>query len=211
MCDPADSLAHARTVSPRWVKWREAIQIGEYEQRFAQMEASGTATHGEADFIQRYRPQRTLDAGCGTGRVAIELDRRGFSVMGVDLDADMLAAAQAKAPHMDWSVQDLARMKLGETFDLIAMPGNVMIFCAPADRGLIVENLARHLPSAGLIIAGFSLEPRGYLLDQWDAHCQQAGLVLVERYATWDRDPWFAESNYHVSVHQRDGPRRTLP
>lgn len=188
-------------MSPRWVKWREATQIGDYEARFAQMESRGAATHGEADFIERYQPKRTLDAGCGTGRVAIELDRRGLSVLGVDLDADMLAAAQAKAPHMDWSVQDLARMQLDETFDVIAMPGNVMIFCAPADRSAIVENLARHLTHDGLLIAGFSLEPRGYLLEEWDVHCQQAGLAVMERYATWGRDPWFAESNYHVSVH----------
>ena len=38
------------------------------------MEADGTAAHGEADFIAAYAPSSVLDAGCGMGRVAIELE-----------------------------------------------------------------------------------------------------------------------------------------
>ena len=37
-----------------------------------------------------------LDAGCGTGRVAIELAARGFSVVGMDLDEAMLDTARAE-------------------------------------------------------------------------------------------------------------------
>jgi SAM-dependent methyltransferase len=203
LSQPPDDLANARAVSPRWVKWRQALSISDYEARFVEMDANGTATHGEADFIEQFRPNRCLDAGCGTGRVAIELARRGVSVMGVDLDADMLAAAKAKAPLLDWSVEDLATMRLSESFDLIAMPGNVMIFCKPTDRATIVANLSRHLTAQGLLIAGFSLEPRGYSLAEWDVDCVAAGLVLAERYATWDRQPWYSNANYHVSVHQR--------
>lgn len=199
----SDGLDNARAVSPRWVKWRQALSISDYEARFAAMDANGTATHGEADFIEQYQPRRCLDAGCGTGRVAIELARRGMSVMGVDLDADMLAAAVGKAPQMDWSVEDLATMQLGQSFDLIAMPGNVMIFCESSDRAKIVANLGRHLTEDGLLIAGFSLEPRGYTIAEWDTDCAAAGFSLAERYATWERGPWQHGSNYHVSVHQR--------
>jgi len=56
---------------------------------------------GEADFIEKEiggdRSVRILDIGCGTGRHAIELARRGYDVTGVDLAADMLARAAAKA------------------------------------------------------------------------------------------------------------------
>lgn len=40
---------------------------------------------------------RILDVGCGTGRHAIELARRGYSVTGVDLSSGMLLQAIAKA------------------------------------------------------------------------------------------------------------------
>ena len=41
----------------------------------------------------RFEPTTVLDAWCGTGRVAVELARRGVRVVGVDVDASMLATA----------------------------------------------------------------------------------------------------------------------
>jgi ubiquinone/menaquinone biosynthesis C-methylase UbiE len=42
-------------------------------------------------------PGRCIDLGCGTGRLAIDLAQRGFSVVAVDLSAEMLRVAAAKA------------------------------------------------------------------------------------------------------------------
>ena len=65
--------------------------------------AAGQNIHGEADVVEallaEYGGHTVLDAGCGTGRVAIELDRRGFPVTGVDADPDMLAAARDSPPN----------------------------------------------------------------------------------------------------------------
>ena len=126
----------------------------------------------------------------------------GFEVVGVDLDADMVAAARRKAPAMTWLVDDLARMQLPRRFDLVAMPGNVMVFCEPTDRGLIVHNMAQHLLPGGLLVAGFTLESGGYELAEWDEHCAASGLALVARYSTWSGDA-YAGGDYHVSVHRR--------
>ena len=52
------------------------------------------------------------------------------------------------------------------------------------------------------MVAGFQLD-RGYDLTAYDAACEDAGLSLVERYATWDREPFVAGGNYAVSVHRR--------
>src|SRR5262249_53540301 len=61
---------------------------------------------GEADLVESLMREaggtRVLDAGCGTGRVAIELARRGFSVVGLDSDTVMLDTARAKAPELSW-------------------------------------------------------------------------------------------------------------
>ncbi len=58
-------------------------------------------TVGECDFIdQELRGDRSvtiLDVGCGTGRHAIELTKRGYSVTGVDLSESQLARAREKA------------------------------------------------------------------------------------------------------------------
>lgn len=53
-----------------------------------------TGTQGEVDFLiehlQLTPEQRILDMGCGTGRHALELARRGYHVTGVDLSDGML-------------------------------------------------------------------------------------------------------------------------
>ena len=99
---------HAAHVAVRSrVKW----EGDEYQRRFDELAASGVDVHGEADFVMRFAPQSVLDAGCGTGRVGIELARRGIEVVGVDVDASMLATARKTAPddRMDQARPDDAR------------------------------------------------------------------------------------------------------
>lgn len=65
-------------------------------------------------------PERSvLDAGCGMGRVGIELARRGVDVVGVDLDDELLASARAEAPDIPRFTADLAAMRLPRRFGLV--------------------------------------------------------------------------------------------
>src|ERR1700682_2952550 len=71
-----------------------------YDERWDSLAASGVDVHGEAglgDPLLRSPGSGVLDAGCGTGRVAIELARRGYATVGVDVDRDLLARARDKA------------------------------------------------------------------------------------------------------------------
>jgi len=190
-------------VSERWTRWRESVDLHEYHQRWARKEAAGQSAHGEADFIESYRPSSVLDAGCGMGRVAIELARRGFDVEGTDLDPDLLAFARADAPHLRWDLGDLATVRMGRRYGMVAMPGNVMIFCRRTDREPIVRNLADHLEPDGLLVAGFSLDsaPGALTLSEYDDCCAVAGLLPVDRFATWERHPYLG-GDYAVSVHR---------
>jgi SAM-dependent methyltransferase len=169
--------------------------------------------HGEADFVERLGLRSVLDAGCGTGRVARELARRGLQTVGVDRDAGMLAVARDRAPHLEWREADLVAVDLGRTFDAIVLAGNVMLFLAPGTEGAVLTNLARHLGDGGLLVAGFQRMPRGLTLDRYDTLAAAAGLELVERWATWDRAPWRLSADYAVSVHRRvaggEGPAPT--
>ena len=87
---------------------------------------------------------RVLDAGCGTGRVAIELAARGFSVVGVDADSGMLSTARAKAPGLEWIEADLSDLtpRLDAEFDLVLLAGNVMIFLQPGSEGRVMNELS---------------------------------------------------------------------
>lgn len=190
-------------VSSRWAEWRQRVSLAEYHARWERMAERGEATHGEADFIEALRPTSVLDAGCGMGRVAIELHRRGIEVEGVDLDADLLQYARLNAPHLTWHHADLAAMRLDRSFHVVAMPGNVMIFCRDDARGAVIDRAAAHLQHGGLLVAGFSLDerPGALTLAEYDALCAGTGMELLDRFATWERDP-FAGQEYAVSVHR---------
>jgi ubiquinone/menaquinone biosynthesis C-methylase UbiE len=153
--------------------------------------------HGEATFVRAFGPASVLDAGCGTGRVAIELARHGVEVVGADVDESMLAHARELAPDIAWVRSDLAELDLGRTFDVVVMAGNVPLFTAPGTQDALVAGVARHV--GRFLVAGFGLN-RGYSVEEYDEHCAQAGLTLVERFATWDREE-FRGGDYAVSVH----------
>lgn len=173
----------------------------DYQARFDRLAATGADVHGEATFVRAYEPSTVLDAGCGTGRVAMELARHGIEVVGVDVDASMLATAHRLAPELTWLESDLTTLDLGRTFDVVVLAGNVPLFTPPGTHAALVAGVARHVALGGVLIAGFSLD-RGYRIDDWDAHIAAAGLTLAERFATWDRAPWVPGGTYAVSVHR---------
>ena len=196
--------------------WRHTgVSGSDYDTRIAALERAGQDIHGEADFVESFSPATVLDAGCGTGRVAIELARRGISVAGIDRDTDMLNTARGKAPQIDWYLEDLATFTIPDTtgpdmidraqlrrFDVIVMAGNVMIFVDAGTEEAVIANMARHLSSGGRLISGFQLHPGGLALASYDSFATRAGLELAERWSTWDRDTWTPNSDYAVSVHQ---------
>jgi SAM-dependent methyltransferase len=63
------------------------------------------------------------DVGCGTGTLAVELARRGASVIGIDQSSDMLAAASGRAMEHKTQVrylcQDMRALVLPEPADII--------------------------------------------------------------------------------------------
>jgi SAM-dependent methyltransferase len=172
----------------------------EYQQRFDRLAASGMDVHGEAHFVAALDPRSVLDAGCGTGRVSRELARRGIDVVGVDLDASMIATARRLAPDLTFVVDDLARLDLGRQFEVVLLAGNVPLFTPDGTQGALVAGCSRHLAEGGTLVSGFELG-RGYELDEFDAHCRDVGLDCQGRWATWARDP-FAGGTYAVSLHR---------
>ncbi len=178
-----------------------------YQRRFDALAEAGTDVHGEADFVARLHPSSVLDAGCGTGRVARELARPGIEVVGVDADGSMIATAARLAPELQWEHGDVAQVDLGRQFDVVVMAGNVPLFTAAGTHAALVAGCARHLDSAGCLVAGFQLD-RGYTVEDYDHHCHAAGLILVDRYATWSCQAYDDSSPYAVSVHRCRPPTR---
>ncbi len=206
------------TTEPDRTRWREiagdAPDAAAYQQRFDTLAAAGHDVHGEARFVASLVPtgSRVLDAGCGTGRVARELTRRGYACVGVDEDAAMIAYAAAHDPGTRYVRQDLATLFLrSQAFDLVLLAGNVVPLLAPGSLPEVMRRVAAHVEPGGLVVAGFGLAP-SYLppgcpvtpLADYDAACWAAGLLPETRYPTWDGgDPWNPAAGYVVDVHRR--------
>jgi len=158
--------------------------------------------HGEANLVRSFGLGSVLDAGCGTGRVAIELARHGIDVVGVDVEPSMIAEARRRAPDLTWVVADLAGLDLGRHFDAVVLAGNVPLFCPAPARPALVATCAAHLLPGGVMVAGFQLD-RDYSLDDYDAACRAAGLTLSQRWAGWDGALFDPDGHYAVSVHIR--------
>jgi SAM-dependent methyltransferase len=86
-------------------------------------------TLGECDFIEKEAANnkqiRILDIGCGTGRHAIELTKRGYNVTGVDLSESQLKRAREKAKalglEIEFQLHDARKLPFYNEFDLAIM------------------------------------------------------------------------------------------
>jgi SAM-dependent methyltransferase len=194
------SLAGMSELPGDWRAWRAQEDLDRYDERFRRLAEAGHDPHGEADLVEVYQPATVLDGGCGTGRVAIELARRGIGVLGVDADADMIAAARGKAPELEWVTADLADLDRPERFDVVVLAGNVVPYVPPERRARAVATCVAHLAPGGRLIAGFRLREGWPTPDDYDRWCAAAGAVPEDRFATWERAPYDG-GDYVVAVH----------
>lgn len=185
-----------------------------YAERFRRLAERGADVHGEATFLAGLvaPPARVLDAGCGTGRVAVRLDELGYDVVGVDVDPTMVAVAREGAPELDWRVADLAGLDLGQTFGLVVAAGNTIPLLEDGTLAAACEALAAHLAPGGLLVCGFGIDddhlpgdcPVTPLADV-DAALASAGLEQVARHGGWDGSAFDPAGGYVVSVDRRSG------
>ncbi len=187
-----------------------------YAERFRAMAARGEDVHGEAGLFTRLvpAPARVLDAGCGTGRIAVRLHELGYDVVGIDVDASMLEHARLAAPALDWRHADLTTLDLGELFDAVLVAGNTIPLLEEGTLALACERLAAHAMAGGVVVCGFGLDAAHLpgdcpptSLEEVDAAMAAAGLAPVRRFGTWSGADFDPSGGYVVTVHSR--PERT--
>lgn len=119
-------------------------------------------TRGEVDFIDKElncdKTRRILDIGCGTGRHAIELARRGYAITGVDLSESQIRRAKKKAEAADVPVHfhqaDARSLSFQAEFDavLILCEGGFSLMETDAMNFQILQNAANALKPGGKLI-----------------------------------------------------------
>jgi len=119
-------------------------------------------TEGEVNFIEQEinfdRKMQILDVGCGTGRHAVELAKRGYSVLGFDLSEVQLSKAHTKAREANVTVEfrqaDARNFNFDKKFDLAIMlcEGAFSLMETDDMNFAILDNVAKSLNSGGKLI-----------------------------------------------------------
>lgn len=204
--------------SPGLTRWEMSSTPRGYGARFAELVESGEDIEGEARLADVLVPRgaRVLDAGCGMGRIAAALQARGHRVVGVDLDAVLLAQAAATYPGLELlaeRVESLSPDRLAEAghpraYDLVVCVGNVMILGAPDTERAMLAAMRDLLAPQGRILVGFhtfvALEhAREYAPDEFARDCAAVGLRVEARYAGYDLRPYDPAGDYAVHILSR--------
>lgn len=190
----------------RWVTDTEDGHSQWYIDRFRRMAAEGEDLVGEARLVDAMVPRgaRILDAGCGTGRLSGELHTRGHTVVGIDADAELIAAAEQDHPGPSYVLADLSELGLpllGETglFDAALLAGNVMVFLTPGTESQVLRRIRSCVHEDGFILVGFHVD-RHLSLEAFDQHAVAAGLRVEHRFATWDLKASHDDADFAVTV-----------
>ncbi|MBC9226532.1 methyltransferase domain-containing protein [Aeromicrobium sp. 636] len=197
---------------PRWFTDTQPGHSQWFIERFRTLEAEGADLLGEARFadMMAQRGSRILDAGCGAGRMAAALQAAGHQAYGVDVDPELIAAAETDHPGPTYGVVDLSELTLadvgGAPMDLVISAGNVMVFLAPGTELRVLERLCAVTREGGRVVLGFRREA-SYPFEQYDAHLAdlaERGVARVEhRFSTWHLDPFEEGSDFAVTVLRR--------
>jgi magnesium-protoporphyrin O-methyltransferase len=111
---------------------------------------------------QDMRGLRLLDAGCGTGSLAVEAAARGAEVVAIDVSGQLVAVARERAPEglkIDWQVGDMLSAGLGR-FDHVVAMDSLIHYEAP-DMIAAVEALKAR--TSGSVL--FTFAPSNPLLE----------------------------------------------
>ena len=158
-------------------------------------EAECTLLEGVFD---RYgaRPTRSiLDLGCGTGKHALILGGRGFSVTGVDRSPSMLALARERAMNLGRAVDfvegDVRSAALDRRFDAVLLMFAVLGYqLTDKDVTATFRTARRHLVPGGLLVFDVWYGPA--VIAQGPSQRMKSvtkGATVIERHAAGRLDP----------------------
>lgn len=141
-------------------QWYEELFLNHADAYENEIFTQGTI--GEADFIESEidynKNLRILDIGCGTGRHALELTKRGYNVVGIDLSESMIKKAREKAENaglnVDFQLADARNLPFEHEFDLAIMicEGAFPLMETDEMNFEILKNAAKSLKNNGKFV-----------------------------------------------------------
>jgi trans-aconitate methyltransferase len=131
--------------------------------------------------------ERILDVGCGTGQLTAEIANSGAEVVGLDLSAEMIAAASTNFPQLQFEVADIAAANYDGEFD--AVFSNAALHWV-RNQDAAINTIARALKPGGRFV--FEMGGRGNIQQIWTAATQALSAMGVKD--PEKLSPWFYPS-----------------
>lgn len=164
----------------------------------------------------RARGRSALEIACGSGRLLVELARRGWRVAGVDLEPEMVRYARERlaAEGLSGTVRaaPMQDFRFARPFDLAhCLISTFRHLLAEADARATLECVARGLRPGGIFVLGLHLTEYGYdrrQRERWVA--QRDGTRVVCNLQSWppDRRRRRERVRARVIVEERDAVER---
>ncbi|MBM5806024.1 MAG: class I SAM-dependent methyltransferase [Candidatus Verstraetearchaeota archaeon] len=169
-------------------------------------------TKGEVDFIEHElnhdRSKRVLDVGCGTGRHSLELARRGYTVVGIDLSRSLLERARSlareeKLEGVEFIEGDARKLNFTDEFDMVISicEGAFSLMETDAMNYQILEGIYNALKDGGKFIlttlhAAYALTHE--LTGDFDIVTSRSRFTMEAKDETGDAKKFFCEERYYT-------------
>jgi SAM-dependent methyltransferase len=176
-------------------------------------------TLGECDFIEKEisfdKKINILDIGCGTGRHAIQLTKRGYRVTGIDLSESQLQRAREKAAAENLQItflqHDARNLPFRNEFDLAIMlcEGGFPLMETDEMNFQILQSAAKALKKPGKFIFTTlnGLFPIFNSINDFHASTHEEGNAA---YHSTTFDPMTFRDHNITSVEDDDGNKKEL-
>jgi ubiquinone/menaquinone biosynthesis C-methylase UbiE len=119
----------------------------------------------------KIKGKKILEVGSGTGNHAVCLEKKGFDIIGVDLNEEMLAVARKKSKKIKFVQGDMRSFNIKDEFDIILCLFSTMHYNTNvSDLKKTLKNFYKHLKKGGLLIFDMGFNEERYSAKQVHAH-----------------------------------------
>lgn len=175
--------------------WEELFQVYEFAHY---RQYADELTRREVDFLidalGLSGVETVLDVACGGGRHSLALAARGWTVVGLDDAASVIAHAQAAATDQGLNVEfvtgDMRQLPYHERFDVVLLMNSSLGFFDDETNQAVLNGIARALVPGGKVLI------------------QCLNPYQIERYLRDFRSGWYPVGSGFVLREARFDPRR---